>query len=75
MPQTPLVGTHAYVCMSVLSHATIILLPSCSPLPHLKYLYETSHELAERAPILLLHKLFFQCTFTGGQQVCKLLNF
>ena len=38
-PQTPLVGTHAYMCVSMLSHAytcvsmlshtTIILLPSC----------------------------------------------
>ena len=32
-PQTHLVGTHAYACVSVLSHATIILLPSCSPSP------------------------------------------
>ena len=32
-PQTPLVGTHIYMCMSVLSHTTVILLPSCSPPP------------------------------------------
>ena len=32
----PLVGTHDYVCMSMLSHATIILLPSCSPPPNSK---------------------------------------
>ena len=32
-PQTPLVGTHAYARVSVLSHATIILLPSCFPPP------------------------------------------
>ena len=25
-PQTPLVGTHAYACISMLTHATIILL-------------------------------------------------
>ena len=29
----PLVGTQAYVCVSVLSHTTIILLPSCFPPP------------------------------------------
>ena len=39
-PQTPLVGMHTYMCMSVLSHATIILLPLCF-LPQLKILYET----------------------------------
>ena len=39
-PQTPLVGTHTYARVSVLSHAIIILLPSCSP-PQLKILYET----------------------------------
>ena len=37
-PQTPLVGTHAYARMSVLLHATIILLPSPQ---QLKILYET----------------------------------
>ena len=31
MPQTPLVDTHAYACVNVLLHATIIWLPSCSP--------------------------------------------
>ena len=44
-PQTPIVGTHTYACVSVLSHTTIILLPSCSPPPppppQLKILYET----------------------------------
>ena len=30
-PQTPLVGTHTCVCMRVLLHTTIILLPSCFP--------------------------------------------
>jgi len=30
-PQTPLVGTHPYVCVSVLSRATITLLSSCFP--------------------------------------------
>ena len=39
--QTPLVGMHTYACVSVLSHATIILLPSCSSPPKLKILYET----------------------------------
>ena len=29
--QTPLVGTHTYVCVSLLSHPTIILLTSCFP--------------------------------------------
>ena len=32
-PHTPLVGTHAYVCVEVLSHTTIILLPPCFPPP------------------------------------------
>ena len=42
MPQTPLVGTHAYACVSTLSHATIILLPSCTfSSPQIKILYET----------------------------------
>ena len=27
MPQTPLVGTHTYACVSMLLHATIILFP------------------------------------------------
>ena len=43
-PQTPLVGTHTYACVSVLLHATIILLASCYypvPPPQLKILYET----------------------------------
>ena len=39
-PQAPLVGKHAYVYLSVLSCATIIVLPSC-PHPQLKILYET----------------------------------
>ena len=39
-PKTPPVGTHTYTCVSVLSHATIILLPSCFT-PQLKILYET----------------------------------
>ena len=42
MPPDPLVGTHAYMCMSVLSHAIIILLsPRSPPPPQLKILYET----------------------------------
>ena len=44
-PHTPLVGTHAYVCVEVLSHTTIILLPPCfpppPPPPKLKILYGT----------------------------------
>ena len=37
MPQTPLVGMHVYACKSMLSLATIILLPSCSlPPPNSK---------------------------------------
>ena len=32
-PQTPLVGTHTYACVSVLFRATIILLPPCFPTP------------------------------------------
>ena len=32
-PQTRLLNTHTYMCMSVLSHDTIILLPSCFPPP------------------------------------------
>ena len=41
-PQTPLVGTHTYACVSVLLRATIILLPPCFPTPpQLKILYET----------------------------------
>ena len=32
-PQTPLVGTYTYTCVSVLSHTTIILLPPRSPPP------------------------------------------
>ena len=41
MPPDPLVGTHAYVCVTMLSRATIILLPPCSPAPlQLKILYE-----------------------------------
>ena len=39
-PQTPLVGMHTYACVSVPSHTTIILLPSCF-LPQFKILYET----------------------------------
>ena len=35
-PQTPLVGTHAYMCVSVLSHATIILVLSCFLPPNSK---------------------------------------
>ena len=38
-PQTPLVGMHTYMCVNVLLHATIILLPSYFP-PQLKILYE-----------------------------------
>ena len=42
MPQAPLVGMYAFAHMSMLSHTTIILLPSCfPPPPHLKILYET----------------------------------
>ena len=45
MPQVPLVGTYTYACMSILSHTTIILLPSCFPPSQLKILYETvGHE-------------------------------
>ena len=42
-PQTPLIGTHAYACVSVLLRATITMLPSCipPPPPQLKILYET----------------------------------
>ena len=41
-PQTPLVGTHAYTCVSVLSHTTIIMLLLCfPPPPQLKILYES----------------------------------
>ena len=39
MPPPPLIGTHTDTCVSVLSHATIILLPSCFPHPQLKILY------------------------------------
>ena len=47
--QTPLVGTHAYVCVSVLSHtsyyhpATILSSP-----PQLKILYETLEGISVR---------------------------
>ena len=36
MPPDPLVGAHAYACVSMLSHSTTILFP-----PQLKILYET----------------------------------
>ena len=66
----PLVGTYAYVCVNVLSHATIILLPSFLP-PQLKIRYETltcpvhnpfptsllSSLLVQQAAGLLLHHL------------------
>ena len=35
-PQIPVVGTHTYVCVSVLSRATIILLPPCFTPPNSK---------------------------------------
>ena len=35
-PQTPVVGTHTYVCVSVLSRTTIILLPPCFTPPNSK---------------------------------------
>ena len=40
-PDPPSRHTHTYTCVSMLSHATIILLPPCSPPPQLKMLYET----------------------------------
>ena len=40
-PRTLLVGTHAYVHVSMLSYTTIILLPSYFPPPQLKILDET----------------------------------
>ena len=53
-PQTSLVGTHAYLRVSVLSDTTIILLPSCFS-PQLKILYETLEEM--RKSFLLAHQL------------------
>ena len=63
-PQTPLIGTHTYTCVSVLPHVTIILLYHCVFPLQLKILYENLH-----SHMYIMHLSVFcvvHCEFTYG---------